>query len=244
MRAGWERGIPSRMPAPGLALGGGGFFGLLDLVPELLDVAGGGGGLGAEDVRVAADQLLVDGVEGVVDGEEVLVGGHLGVEDGLEEEVAEFFGEVGPVAAVDGVEDLVGLFEGVGFDGVEGLLAVPGAAGFGAELRHNSDQLREFFAGGRHVGGSLTVARSELEEGSRLRVSGIGVSGLGAGDGGFGVVCGGCVRRGGAVCGDLKKRSQLGLGFGGNCGHVCVVAEAGGNSQARVRGGDGEDAGD
>jgi hypothetical protein len=52
----------------------------------------------------------------------------LGIEEDLQEEVAEFVLEVGPGAALDGVEDLVGLFEGVSLDGVEGLLAVPGAA--------------------------------------------------------------------------------------------------------------------
>jgi hypothetical protein len=50
----------------------------------------------------------------------------------LQEEVAELVLEVGPGAALDGVEDLVGLFEGVALDGVEGLLAVPGAAAGGA----------------------------------------------------------------------------------------------------------------
>src|SRR5262249_39428606 len=84
----------------------------LDVAPDAPDVAGGGGGLVAEDVGVASDKLLVDGVEGVVDAEEILLAGQLGVEDGLEEEVAELFGEVRPIAAVDGVEDLVGFLEG------------------------------------------------------------------------------------------------------------------------------------
>ena len=101
----------------------------------------------AEDVRMAADQLAVDGVERIVDGEQLLLGRHLRVEDGLQHEVAELFGELAPLAAVDGVEHLVGLFQGVGLDGVEGLLAVPRAAAGRAQAGHDFDEFLEFFAG-------------------------------------------------------------------------------------------------
>lgn len=104
----------------------------LDFVP-LVEDGFGGVGLGvAEDVGMAADELFVDGAEGLGDVEEPLFGGHLGVEDGLEQEIAEFFAEAGPIAFVDGIEDFVGLFEGVLLDGVEGLCPIPGATIGGA----------------------------------------------------------------------------------------------------------------
>jgi hypothetical protein len=87
-------------------------------------------------------------VEGVGDGEETLFFRHGGVEDYLEGEVAQFFGEVGPVLAIDGVEDFVGFLEGVGLDGVEGLFAVPGAASGGAEAGHDFDEALESFSRG------------------------------------------------------------------------------------------------
>ena len=111
------------------------------------------GGLVAENVGVAADELGVDGVERVGEGEVAFFGGHLGEEDGLEDEVAELVAEVDPVAAIDGVEDLVGLFERVGLDGVEGLFAVPGAAIGRAKAGHDVEELVEFVAGAGGVVG-------------------------------------------------------------------------------------------
>jgi hypothetical protein len=78
-------------------------------VPE--DFGGGFGAGGAEDVGVAADHFVVDFADDIVDGEAALFGGDLGVEENLEEEVAEFFGEFGVVAGVEGVEDFVGFFD-------------------------------------------------------------------------------------------------------------------------------------
>ena len=51
------------------------------------------------------------------------------------------------VAPVDGVEHLVGLFQGVRLDAVESLLAVPRAPAGSAQPRHQIDQLLELFAG-------------------------------------------------------------------------------------------------
>ena len=87
--------------------------------------------------------------------EEILLAGHPGIKNRLEHEVAQLFGQIVPVAAVDGVEHLVGLFEGVGLDAVEGLLAVPRTAAGGAQAGHDIDQFLKFFAGvgiGFHVG--------------------------------------------------------------------------------------------
>jgi hypothetical protein len=54
--------------------------------------------------------------------------GDPGVEDHLEEDVAELLREVTAVAASDGVEHLVGLLHEVGRQALVGLLGVPGAA--------------------------------------------------------------------------------------------------------------------
>lgn len=94
-------------------------------------------------MRVAANQFFIDEVEGVTDFKALVFGqvfGHFGIEDGLEDEVAQFFTEVGEVFAVNGVEDFVGLFESVFFDGFEGLFAIPGAAVRGAEAGHDVNQ--------------------------------------------------------------------------------------------------------
>ena len=74
---------------------GGGLFGLFDLVPALFDFVGSSGVAIGEDVGVAADEFVVDVVEGGGDVEEALFAGDFCVEDGLEEEVAEFLGEGG-----------------------------------------------------------------------------------------------------------------------------------------------------
>ena len=66
----------------------------LNLVPALEHVASGVGGLVTEHVGMAADELLVDGVERIVDAEQVLFRGHLREEDGLEQQVAQFFEEL------------------------------------------------------------------------------------------------------------------------------------------------------
>lgn len=89
----------------------------------------GGVGLGlAEYVGVAADHFCGGGFGDVVDGEAAGAAGEGAVEDDLEEDVAEFFGEEGVVAAVDGFEGFVGFFDHVGFEGLVGLFEVPGAA--------------------------------------------------------------------------------------------------------------------
>ena len=96
---------------------------------QLRRTCGGVGGHDvAEDVRVAADEFGVQIGGDVLDGEVAGLRGHLGVEEHLQEQVAELVLQIGPRAALDGVEDLVGLLQGVALDGVEGLFAVPGTA--------------------------------------------------------------------------------------------------------------------
>ena len=79
-------------------------------------------------MRVPADELLVETVGHVLDGELAGVGGYLRVEKHLFKHVAELLAEVRDVVCLDGVNGLVGLLDHVLGDGAVGLLTVPGAA--------------------------------------------------------------------------------------------------------------------
>ena len=96
-----------------------------------------------KDVGMAADELGVQIGGDVAMVEVAGLGGHLRIEENLQQQVAELVLEVGPGAALDGVEDLVGLLERVALDGVEGLLAVPGTAVRGAQASHDRDGFGE-----------------------------------------------------------------------------------------------------
>lgn len=92
-------------------------------------------------MRMAALQLVGDGVGDVVEGEQPLFLGHAGVEDGLEQQVAELGLQLVHIAALDGVGDLIGLLQRIGGDGGEGLLNVPRtAADRVAQPGHDADQ--------------------------------------------------------------------------------------------------------
>ena len=93
-----------------------------------------------------ADQLLRDRVERIVDAKLAFFRRHLREEDGLEHQVAEFFGQTRPIALIDGVEDLVGFFQQIRLDGVEVLFAIPRAAARSAQPRHDADQALETFS--------------------------------------------------------------------------------------------------
>ena len=73
--------------------------------------------------------------------------GDLGVEDDLQEEVAQLAGEVLVRALVDGHQHLVGLLEGHRLQAGVGLLAVPRAAAGRAEPRDQAHEVRERRAG-------------------------------------------------------------------------------------------------
>ena len=106
----------------------------------------------AKDMRMTPHQFAIERVKNVGDREVPFVGGHLRVEKNLKQKIAKFFGQVRKVAALDGVEDLVGLFQRVFADGVEGLFAVPGAAAGSAKARHNGYRLLKQRGRPRRVG--------------------------------------------------------------------------------------------
>jgi len=118
-----------------------------DFFPVAEDFGGGFGVNVAEDVRVAANHLVVNFADDVVDGEAALLGSDLRVEKNLEEEIAEFFGEFGVVVRVEGVQDFVGFFNEISAEGGVGLFAVPGTAAGGAEASHYGSEFGEGRAG-------------------------------------------------------------------------------------------------
>jgi hypothetical protein len=91
-------------------------------------------------------------VEHIGNGEVAVVGRHLGIKQHLQQQVAQFLGQVRPVAPLDGVEDLVGLFQRVFANGIEGLLAVPRAAAGSAQPRHDRDRLLKQSRRPRRIG--------------------------------------------------------------------------------------------
>src|SRR6185437_767333 len=98
----------------------------------------------AEDMRMAAQHLVGDGASDVVEVEEAGLLGHAGMEDDLEQQVAEFILERRRIAALARFGHLIGLLDGVRRDGGEALLAIPRAAMLGiAQPRHDVEQTRQ-----------------------------------------------------------------------------------------------------
>jgi len=92
-------------------------------------------------MRMPPHQLAVQVAQHVGNGEMPLVGRHLGIEQHLQKQVAQLLGQVRKIPPLDGVEDLIGLFQRVLADGIEVLLAVPGAAIGSPQPRHDGHRL-------------------------------------------------------------------------------------------------------
>ena len=101
-------------------------------------VAGGHRGLIPENVRVAADQLAVQAGDHIRDGKVAGLARHLGIKEHLQQKVAQLLAQIAPMPALDGIEDLVAFLEGIFPDGVEALLAIPGAAIGTAQAGHDA----------------------------------------------------------------------------------------------------------
>ena len=106
-------------------------------------------------MRVTADELLVELGGDVVHGERALVRADLGVEDDVEEEIAELLDERGALAGGHGVEGLVGLLQQRAPERVVGLLEVPRTAGDGvAQAAHRFKEGVEGVGQGKRSAGS------------------------------------------------------------------------------------------
>ena len=122
-------------------------FSLLDALPEALGRAGGALLGAAEDMGVAADHFGGNGEDNVAEGKMPGFLGDAGVIDDLEQQIAQFVGQRRHVGLFDRVGDLIGFLDGIGRDGGEGLVLVPGAARIGmAQRRHNLDKARDIAA--------------------------------------------------------------------------------------------------
>src|SRR5262249_13274996 len=97
----------------------------------------------AEHVRVAAAHLVDHRTTDVVDVEASGLARHLGMEDDLQEQIAELAAQLLRVVAIDRLGDLVGLLDDVLADRLVRLLAIPGAAARGTQPRHDLHQLVE-----------------------------------------------------------------------------------------------------
>ena len=92
-------------------------------------------------MRMPPDHLARDRLDHVAEGEGVLLLGHAGVIDHLQQEIAEFVLEIVEIAARDGIGDLIGFLDGVGRDGRKILFEIPRTAGDGrAQRRHDFEQ--------------------------------------------------------------------------------------------------------
>src|SRR5579871_2985471 len=90
---------------------------------------------------MAGDHLVADGPGHVFYIEGAGLFGHARMKDDLKQEIAKLFAKRREVALLDGVGHLVGLFDGVGRDGREGLLDVPWATPGGvAQPGHDCDK--------------------------------------------------------------------------------------------------------
>src|ERR1700723_3539020 len=89
---------------------------------------------------------------------------HLRIKQHLQQQIPQFFGQVHPVLPLDGVQHLVGLFQGVFADRSKALLAIPWAAPRSAESRHDRNALLKQCAGLGWLAAVLLVHASPLTE--------------------------------------------------------------------------------
>lgn len=127
-----------------------GLLALLDDFPLLEHLVAGLEFLAAKDVGVPVDQFVGDGTGNVVEVETVGFAGELGVEDDLQQQVAEFLAQGGMVAGLDGVQDFVGFLDQIVAQRPVGLFAVPRATVGAAEALHDLEEPDEVGSFGGH----------------------------------------------------------------------------------------------
>lgn len=126
-------------------------FRFLDRLPLLEDFGAVAGLRRAEDVRMAAHELFIDGSGDGVEIEFTGFAGHLGVEDDLQEKIAKLILEGFRIARIQGVESFIAFFNEVVTDGLVRLLAVPRASARTAEARHDLEKSRNVLGLSGHV---------------------------------------------------------------------------------------------
>src|SRR5262249_13620328 len=104
----------------------------------------------AEHVRMAPYQLFGQALDDVGKVEGPLLLRHAGMEDDLQQEIAQFIAQVIEIASRNGIGDLVSLLDGIGGDRLEGLLQVQRtAAAARARRRHDFEQPGDVAVAGR-----------------------------------------------------------------------------------------------
>ena len=105
-----------------------------------------------EDMGMPPDHLVGNGARDIVEGEVTSFLRHARMEHNLQEEIAELVLERLGLAALRGLGNFVGFLDGVGRDGGEALLEIPGTAVLGiAQPRHDVEQARQIRGGGHAV---------------------------------------------------------------------------------------------
>ena len=121
----------------------GGFSSLLrlDALPQALDGLRRVLALVTEHMRMPADELLGDALHHVAEIEGALFLRHAGMENDLQQKIAELLAQIGKIAARDGVGNLVGLLQRIGRDGRKILRQIPGTAGLRrTQRRHDVEE--------------------------------------------------------------------------------------------------------
>ncbi len=128
-------------PFPALLLG-------LDLLPALANATGCPRVALAEDVRMPANQLVVNAARDLLEIASSLLLEEQREEEDLEQKVAELVAQLRFVAGLGRVSDLVCLFDRVRDDRLRGLLSVPGTvpAQPPRQLLEVEERLREWHA--------------------------------------------------------------------------------------------------
>ena len=100
-------------------------------------------------------QLAGQAIQNFVDRERALVLRHLGIEQNLEQQIAQLARKFFPIAIVDGFQNFVGFLKGVGLDRIEGLFAVPRASARTAQPGHDRNRAFETFSSSGHEAQTL-----------------------------------------------------------------------------------------
>ena len=101
-------------------------------------------------MRMPVDQLCRKPVEDIINRKRRLLLRHLGIEEHLQQQIAKFPRELGPVAVLNRFQNFVSLFQGVRLDGIEGLFPIPGAAAGSPQTFHDGDRSFETLSCGGH----------------------------------------------------------------------------------------------
>src|SRR5665647_2861782 len=133
----------------------------LDLLPSVHDLLRALDFSLAEDVRMAANELIGDPVDDIVDIECPLLLRHLGMENYLQQEIAKLATKLLHVAGVDGIHSLVGFLDHVLLEGFVRLLPIPGASTGTPQPRHDINQSLEIAACFAHIYHSYSYSYSK-----------------------------------------------------------------------------------